>query len=152
MVVHFCLGEFVLFHTSFQEKFIVADHVEDLIDLGTDDMLFILAVDQRHIYFVFIITITTVQVEVGSGEYWIELPMLYYKGYRAEDVVTGEVFETLQGNSGDVRVILPAGYDGSVHVWYNGMWYWRVCEVISLLTVIGIIFFWKRKRKIEGAK
>ena len=97
-------------------------------------------------------TITTVQVEVGSGEYWIELPMLYYKGYRAEDVVTGEVFETLQGNSGDVRVILPAGYDGSVHVWYNGMWYWRVCEVISLLTVIGIIFFWKRKRKIEGAK
>lgn len=84
-------------------------------------------------------TITTLQVEAGNGEYWVELPMLYYKGYTAEDVVTGERFETISGDSGDVRVLLPAGYDGSLHVWYSGMGYWRVAEVISLLAAVGMI-------------
>lgn len=40
---------------------------------------------------------------------------------------------TAAGENGHVRAILPAGYQGTVKVWYSGMWYWRVAEGISLL-------------------
>lgn len=95
-------------------------------------------------------TITTMQVDNGSGEYWVELPMLYYKGYTAEDVVSGERFEIVSGNAGDVRVLLPAGYDGSLHVWYSGMWYWRVAEAVSLLALLGIAILWGKSKKASN--
>lgn len=95
-------------------------------------------------------TVTELTAEAGNGEYWIELPMLLYKGYRAQDTETGERFEVTAGDNHVVRVLLPAGYSGTVHTWYAGMWYWRVAEIVSLLfaILIGVI----RVRKMCGAK
>ena len=64
--------------------------------------------------------------------------MLYYKGYRALDMDTGDELQIVPGTNGHVRVLLEAGYAGTVHAWYAGMWYWRVFEGISLLTVIAL--------------
>lgn len=96
-------------------------------------------------------TLTTVTTTAGSGEYYIDLPMLLYKGYHAKDVTTGEKFQITRGENGHVRAILPAGYQGTVKVWYSGMWYWRVAEVVSLLfwgaVITGKVVQWKKLPK-----
>lgn len=84
-------------------------------------------------------TLTTVATAAEEGDYYIDLPMLLYKGYHAKDVATGEKFQVTEGENGHVRAILPAGYQGTVKVWYSGMWYWRVAEGISLLFWIAVI-------------
>ena len=85
----------------------------------------------------------------GSGqEACVQLPMLYYKGYRARDMGTGETFETFAASDKDVLVKLPAGYEGTLRVWYAGMWYWRAAEAVSALTALGIVLWLIfRKRK-----
>ena len=75
------------------------------------------------------------QVMSESGEKgYIEFPMLYYKGYRAEAVVSGEKLPAVKGDNCDVRVWIPSGFQGNIHVWYAGMWYWRLAEAVSLYT------------------
>lgn len=81
-------------------------------------------------------TVTQLAVESSDGEHYVELPLLLYKGYRAEDTETGERFEIIPGNHYDVRVLLPAGYSGTLHTWYAGMWYWRAAEAVSLLGAV----------------
>lgn len=85
----------------------------------------------------------------GSGqEACVQLPMLYYKGYSAKDMGTGETFETFADADGDVMVKLSDGYEGTLRVWYAGMWYWRAAEAVSALTALGIILWLIiRKRK-----
>jgi len=89
-------------------------------------------------------TVTRLNTISGEGEYWLELPMLLYKGYRAQDAATGERFAVQAGENHVVRVLLPEGYSGTLHVWYAGMWYWRVAELISLLAFVWIIWKWRR--------
>ena len=90
-------------------------------------------------------TITDVIV-AGDGEaQYLELPMINYKGYRAQDMDSGEVFEVTAGNNQDVRVLLPNGYQGRLHVWFQSMWYWRVAEIISLVTIILLGLGWFRR-------
>ena len=84
-------------------------------------------------------TLTTVTTLEETGEYYIDLPMLLYKGYQAKDVATGERFVVTKGENGHVRAILPAGYQGTVQVRYSGMWYWRVAEAVSLLFWVAVI-------------
>ena len=84
-------------------------------------------------------TVTTVTTAADPGDYYIDLPMLLYKGYHAKDVATGEKFLITKGENGHVRAILPAGYQGTVRVWYSGMWYWRVAEAVSLLFWVAVI-------------
>lgn len=94
-------------------------------------------------------TVTQLNVDSGEGEYWLELPMLCYKGYRAQDMDTGERFEIQAGTDQEVRVSLPAGYSGNLHVWYAGMWYWRVAEGVSILFLILIFYVELRQKRIN---
>lgn len=98
-------------------------------------------------------TLTTVATAAGEGDYYIDLPMLLYKGYHAKNVATGEKFPVTVGENGHVRAILPSGYQGTVKVWYSGMWYWRVAEGISLLfwgaVIAGEIVSRKKQREKE---
>lgn len=91
-------------------------------------------------------TVTQLKVASGEGEYWVELPMLLYKGYRAQDAETGEGFEVQAGENQMVRVLLPEGYNGTLHVWYAGMWYWRVAELVSLAAALAVIVSGVKKR------
>lgn len=74
-----------------------------------------------------------VTADVSSArESYVELPLLYYKGYRAENTDTGEALSAVKGDNGDVRLLLPEHFQGSIRVWYAGMWYWHVAEILSL--------------------
>lgn len=74
-----------------------------------------------------------VRADSGEGERYLDFPVLLYKGYRAQDVETGDSFPLQPGENYDVRVALPGGYNGMLRVWYAGMWYWRAAELASLV-------------------
>lgn len=72
----------------------------------------------------------------GSGEGQIQLPLLYYKGYRAWDLDTGERFETFAGDNFSVAVKLPGGYSGIVRTAFVSPVYWRIAEAVSVITFV----------------
>lgn len=70
----------------------------------------------------------------------VEVPLLLYKGYHAY-ADTGEELTVTPGESYRVSVTVPPDFDGSFSVKFSEPWYWRVCEVISLITLLGIIIY-----------
>ena len=45
-------------------------------------------------------------------------------------------------------IILPSRYEGTIQISFVGKWYWRVAEILSVLSVLwifGMWFFDKRK-------
>lgn len=91
----------------------------------------------------------------AEKESYIEFPMLYYKGYRAKALETGEMLTAVKGENSDVRVLLPEGFQGTVRVWYDGMWYWRLAEALSVIVSIGLLMYslrMKMKRMKQGAQ
>lgn len=71
---------------------------------------------------------------------YLELPLTGYKGYGLETAeaagedspeITGE-----RGAHGDLRIAVPAGYQGSISISYVGFPIYRVAEAISILTIL----------------
>lgn len=86
----------------------------------------------------------TEAVEDGS----VLLPMIAFPGYRVtskDGILTQSSLS--EGDSARVQITIPKGFSGEVKVFYREAWYWRIAEVISLLTLIGIIAFWNKGRK-----
>ncbi|MCM1100819.1 MAG: hypothetical protein NC079_02270 [Clostridium sp.] len=75
----------------------------------------------------------------AQGEGYVEFPLLYYKGYQARVVETGESLGTAPGDNYDVRVLLPDGFEGKIRVRYAGMWYWHVAEAVSVIAGLGFL-------------
>lgn len=92
-------------------------------------------------------TTTLAENSDGGQTRYLELPMLYYKGYRAQDTATGERLPVLAGDNNVVRVQLPPGYQGRVRCRYAGEWYWRAAEAVSAAAWIGLIggAVWRRR-------
>ncbi|MBR1852214.1 MAG: hypothetical protein IJ794_03405 [Lachnospiraceae bacterium] len=87
----------------------------------------------------------TVRSAAPTGkEGYIDFPMLYYKGYAAYRKDSGEKLTVGPGENYDVRVVMPADFQGAIHVGYVGMWYWRVAEIVSILTGILLISLYFR--------
>ena len=90
-----------------------------------------------------------ITAEVKSDGGYIDFPLLYYKGYSAKDMDTGEKLLVSKGENVDVRVEFPAGFSSRISLSYTGMWYWHVAEVISILTglvCVGIYAASRRRR------
>ena len=68
----------------------------------------------------------------------VEVPLLLYKGYHAY-ADTGEELAIIPGESYRISVAVPPAFDGSIIVKFKEPWYWRVCEILSFLTLAGII-------------
>lgn len=77
---------------------------------------------------------------IGEEETYVDVPILYYQGYEARDAGTGEYLTVVPADNKRVRVVLPAGYQGSFTVKFVSPWYWRVSELISLAAIIALIF------------
>jgi hypothetical protein len=72
---------------------------------------------------------------------YVDLPMLYYRGYRAEDE-NGNSVNTYNGyNNNVVRVDIAQGYAGSIHVYYQEPDYWRLAEIISLISLLCFVAY-----------
>lgn len=85
-----------------------------------------------------------------SGDAYLEFPLLAYKYYRCVDVETGEALQEETGNNNRIRVNLPAGYQGSVKVYFETPWLWRAAEAVSLLTLVVLIFYITRMCRKEN--
>jgi len=84
---------------------------------------------------------------IGSGEGILTMPLLYYKGYVAYDVDTKEELEVFDGENHSVSVKVPEGYSGVICTRFVSLWYWRVAEGITVLTVFGVVLLYRRDKK-----
>lgn len=86
-------------------------------------------------------------VNTQDADGYVDLPLLLYKGYRAYHTETGEAMEVCAGENNTVRVLVPAGFEGDVHVEFVSPVYWRISEAVSVVTVIGLAALWWRSRR-----
>lgn len=91
----------------------------------------------------------TISCKNNSGqENCVDASFLYYRGYQAVDQNTGEGLGVVCSEENKVRVMIPAGYEGTFWIRYVSPWYWHASEVVSLMTLIGIvIMFWLKKHR-----
>jgi len=97
------------------------------------------------------LTCTNTGVEQG----YVEVPLLYYKGYQAQDSQSKQSFETTIGDNNVVRVNIPGEYSGNVVIDFVSPWYWHMAEIISIVFLIGFIVMWNvslRKDCVENAQ
>ncbi len=80
----------------------------------------------------------------------LDLPLLYYKGYRAWDRDTGERLPVYAGENQTVHVSVPPGYEGTVRAAFVSPWYWRLAEAVSLGSGIGLILLYRLERRRTG--
>ena len=72
--------------------------------------------------------------------------MLNYTGYRA---ITDDnkKLEIVNGENNRLGVMIEAGYKGNVKISYQGLWYFKVADFITLTTIILLILFSVTNRK-----
>lgn len=71
----------------------------------------------------------------------VAFPLLYYKGYMAYDKDTGERLRVYSGDNFVVTVEVPVEYKGYIVVAFKSLWYWRLGEVITLVSLLGMIVY-----------
>ena len=80
---------------------------------------------------------TNIRVDItAENEGYIELPLLWFPGYKAE-LSSGEKLETVRGDNNVVRVMLSKGIQGTLSVRFEENWLWKVANLISLITLLG---------------
>jgi hypothetical protein len=84
----------------------------------------------------------------SSSDAVVEFPLLYYYGYEARDVVSGQKLEIGSGSNFRVSVTVPAGFNGNVAVCFREPVLWRISEIFSLImiVVVGVYYYVKQKR------
>ncbi|MBQ9437798.1 MAG: hypothetical protein IJU50_05650, partial [Lachnospiraceae bacterium] len=84
----------------------------------------------------------------ASDDGIVNVPLLYYKGYEARDLETGEQLTVSKDWNMVAQVEVPAGYDGTFDVRFRGLPYWRIGHVVSLVTLAaGLGFVLGRRKK-----
>lgn len=97
----------------------------------------------------------TMHMEVSvineGPESYVELPILYYRGYAAKDLNTGQSLRVQAGDNSVVRVMLPANYQGKFRVAFQEPVSWRVAEGMSAAAIGGCVgyagIFLKRRER-----
>lgn len=79
-------------------------------------------------------------------ESWLKVPLLAYKGYAAKDVGSGAELSITATDTNVVKVLLPAGYEGELRVYFKQSIFWRMAELLSFAAFLGVIFWWRRGR------
>ncbi len=69
----------------------------------------------------------------SAADGYVELPLLYYRGYQAGDRETGERFTVSDGDNHVVRVEVPGGYQGEIYTSFVSPWYWRAAEIVTVI-------------------
>ena len=81
--------------------------------------------------------------EAGTAE-WIRLPVFWYMGYAARDSAQG-VCPVRKEEDGKLGVLVPAT-SGTVHVWYEGLPWFHVTDLISWFSLFGFLYAAYRRR------
>lgn len=81
-------------------------------------------------------------VNLSEEEQYVDIPVLNYPNYIAEDSAGETIYRIDAGEKGRIRVCIPGYYQGKICVKYCSPWYWRISEIVSALSVIGLIGFY----------
>ena len=77
----------------------------------------------------------------------LELPRLYYAGYQALEVTDeGQPFhiEVTDGTNHVIKLMIPEQTEGNITLSFREPWYWRLAEIITLLSA-GIVILYTYK-------
>ena len=81
----------------------------------------------------------------------ISVPIFNYGHYTAADTATGEIFAITSGENARIVLTIPAGYSGTIAIAWNSPLWWRGCEAVSLLCVLGCaVYGWLRRRSARS--
>ena len=75
---------------------------------------------------------------LSDSKQTIEVPILYYRNYRAIDKVTGNLFPIDSGTDCRIEIQIPEYFQGVIAIEYCSPWYWRASELISLFVILGM--------------
>ena len=92
------------------------------------------------------------EFEYKGDSTWIEIPYIYYKGYKANlEKMSGEIInlEIDKSERGLVKVKTDDIPNGKIVVWYDGTMLQKVSYVISLIGIITCIIILIRRYKIK---
>lgn len=97
-------------------------------------------------------TIVTISLENTADEpLYLELPLMGYKGYGIEELESsGTSVPTIseeRGSHGDLRLAVPAGYQGTIRVSWKGFGLYHVADFVSAVSIVTIIGVWVYRRK-----
>ena len=87
-----------------------------------------------------------------NSDMFADVSFLYYRGYQAVDQVSGERLDVTGSGENKVRVMIPTGYEGIFRVQFVSPWYWRAGEMVSFVTLVGIIVILYLKKKGQNGK
>ncbi|MBQ7955106.1 MAG: hypothetical protein IJ282_05100 [Lachnospiraceae bacterium] len=77
-------------------------------------------------------------------ESYIDLPLIGYQGYAVsshETEKTKPYISEERGEHGDLRIAIPAGYEGELQIRYKGFALYRIAEWISVITGFGTVCY-----------
>lgn len=84
-------------------------------------------------------TITFHCVNSSESSQTLTVPLLYYKGYTAYNMATGEQLTVTPDSHSIVSVTIPAGFQDDLIITYKEPWYWRIAEFLSLFCLVFLI-------------
>lgn len=81
---------------------------------------------------------TTILCHATTGEDsgWIDFPLNYYEHYTCRTLQASERLTVSAGTNNMVRVTVPPNFSGAIELSFTEPWYWRLSEIISLLTLL----------------
>ena len=91
-------------------------------------------------------------VATAATEGYIDFPLNYYRYYTCTETTTHERLQVSSGYNGMLRVTFPANFDGTIKIAFTEPWFWRMAEIVSLLTMLvcgGVILVVKSIRSDE---
>lgn len=138
--------------TSFE---VLSEENRNIIHIGNKEYLLVgTDVEQLHSRTIYADSdVQAKELEKENGQYIFEVkndsdcvqsitvPVLHYDNYRAYDSNTGEMLKINTGDNNCIAIEIPSGYEGKITVQYHPRMIWRICEGISLLTVIALMGF-----------
>ncbi|MCR5739183.1 MAG: hypothetical protein K6G43_05150 [Lachnospiraceae bacterium] len=76
-------------------------------------------------------------------------PVVYYKGYAVTDA-EGKALDTFMGDDGRACVRIPSGYEGSIMMEYKVPGYWRLAEVVSIISLLAACILGNGRTRTAG--
>lgn len=95
---------------------------------------------------------TAVVANTSAKARTLYLPYIYYYGYRLENVFDngdGLVPELVESEKGTLAAVIPAGYYNGIHITYKEPFLYRISEMVSLLTLFGLLFYCRHRYRME---
>lgn len=87
-------------------------------------------------------------------ESYADLPLVFYEGYVAKNSANS-FMEVYNGNNNNVlRVNIPSGYEGDVHVYFKEPFLWRLSELMTFISTLVCMgyFIWRKGAEKHGKK